>query len=144
MKRSKREQQKRLKKIEKDSENYFTYIFEKVGFTRLRYNILSWAEKNRKKMFFITFSFLIFVVVFTFISPFSHEEIKSATEVEFQNLKNISFEKKENLSLDEVEFLMKAQNEIERLSRQKNISKEDSIKINNLYEQLKKSQNGKN
>lgn len=144
MKKNKR----KFKQIEKDSVDYFSDIYARIGLIGLLSNFVKWAENNRKKMFYIIIIFLLSVVIFTIKSPFRPKEnllLKNTSkEVALKKIKNFITEKKEILSLNELEFMMKIRDEIEKLSNKKELNKEDSIKINKLYEQLKQTQNGKN
>lgn len=122
-------------KTEKATEEFLTKVFQKCGINNASERFLDWANKNRKLMFAITMCFLVFVFVFSIVVR--PEPGKSEAYEQFKEKANTEeIIQKRSHGVNDLIQVLKLKEELNSIDGS-NLSKEDSIKIRDLYNKLK-------
>lgn len=119
---------------EKATAEFLTKLFQRCGFYTVSEKFLNWANSNRKSMFAITMSFLIFVFIFSIIT---RPKVNSGDfEKMKQKVSNKEIVHKSNYGVKELIQVLRLKEELNSIDSS-HLSKEDSIKILDLYNKLK-------
>jgi hypothetical protein len=140
-KKNKELRNKIQEKSEKTVESFLRYTKLDKGFGR----ILEWAENNRKSMFAITISFLVGVVFLTFINRASRSSFgKTYNDIEANYIDSISpfnalKSKGQSVTnnIEQLFLLQKFKTELNEMQKKGYLTKEDSLKIIEMYNTIK-------
>lgn len=112
--------------------------------------LVKWAENNRKKMFAITIAFLVFSFLVTLITCICNfQKRKNAREETRQlreNLREQKIERQKDIRNDILDYkkYREYEDEINELLQKDSLTKEDSIRVTQLYNLIISEQNEKN
>ncbi|WP_156127615.1 hypothetical protein [Capnocytophaga canis] len=136
---------KRLEQIDKGMEestrNFLTPLLEKSLGKHLK-KFVMWANNNRKKMFIINISFLSLLVCYSIFRAFTAKtDFESVSNV--SNRANSIYTEKNNRLEKQFDNLFKMYDlkyELEELTSKDSLTKKDSIRIEELYNQIFKNE----
>ena len=139
----KRWKEKVRETTEQGSARILTGFFQMFGVHDAAERFLTWADLHRKAMFGITISFLIGVVIFTFTyRPRLSKRTGSDSSIsEFMDRFNsrkdtLDFSNK-TLEFSRLFKVMKLKNELEALKAKGHLTKDDTLRIKQMYNDLK-------
>ncbi len=138
--RRKREQRNRRieKHMTKSTEKFLLPVFKKANSNKFVSSLLKWSNSNKKKVFVITISFLLSMVVYSFYKAIDR---KKKQDIAFEKTKKImqyNRDRYNNLinNYSKLSTIKDYKIEIERLMSKDSLTEQDSIKIHQLYNSI--------
>lgn len=150
---SRKERDEKLRKnIERMTSRHLTSVFKRLNLSRYSEKITDWAYIHKKATFAITICFLLMVVVITMTDnyPFVDRENKVASDglqetyKAFLQTKDSISSSRKSPGVSEIFALMKFKEELNMIKAKRELTKEDSLRIKELYDKLKSSYNEAN
>lgn len=126
--------------VETGTASFLTSLFRRIGVDKWAAKLLNWSENHRKGMFFITMSFLLFVVFVSFMTRPERPRMAEPKTINISKSQSDTiYPAKERPDISDVLKVMKLKNEVRNLMEKNGgkLTSQDSIRIKEIYNELK-------
>lgn len=123
-------------KTEQATVSFLTAAFQRIGINNACERLLAWSEMHRKMMFGITVSFLLLVTIFSITTRPVRTPMQVFNDEKSKVQINVEQLQKKQVGVSELLEVVKMRNEISDLQNKGELTKEDTLRIIDLYNRL--------